>query len=151
MNDTICLEPEYHRGKFRIFLTFKISAMFEPETRFIVYKDHVLSLYTHLRLKCTEISLKFLFHFIISMLSDGNALSDPIQSLGFPTKIAKLDFRENFRLFSKKNFAIFKPFSRKFSTPFSRKFSRKQGQYFRENRSTSKSVNLVISTINKLG
>ena len=47
--------------------------------------------------------------------------------------------------------AIFEQFSRKFSTPFSRNISRKRGQYFRENRSTSKSVNLVISTINKLG
>ena len=73
-----------------------------------------------------------------------------IYKLGFPTKIAKLDFRENFRSFSKKHFAIFEQFSRKFSTPFLRKFSRKRGQYFRENRSTSKSVNLVISTINKL-
>ena len=31
------------------------------------------------------------------------------------------------------------------------KFSRKRGQYFHENRSTTKSVILVISTINKLG
>ena len=51
--------------------------------------------------------------------------SNPALSLGFPTKIAKLDFRENFA----KNFAHFRKIVSRFSNNFRENFR----LYFREN------------------